>query len=67
VFATTVEITIDGQNYAGAYTVEGTTVTVHCGRSVKSAQLGGVASSAETLAKLLLAEIISEAKKSDNK
>jgi len=65
VFATTVEVSIDGQNYGGAYAVEGQTVTVRCGRNVKSAQLGGVATSPETLARLLLAEIVSEQTKAD--
>jgi hypothetical protein len=65
VFAHIVEITIDGQNYGGSYTVEGSTVTVRCGMNVKSAQLGGMATSAETLARMLLAEIVSDGKRVD--
>ena len=65
VFATTIEITVGGQDYSGAYTVEGTTVTVRSGCGVKTAQLVDVASSAKTLARLLLAEIISEQRRAD--
>jgi hypothetical protein len=59
----TIEIELNGKPYKGTYTIDATNgmITVTYGRKGKIAQLGGLASAPETLARIMLQELIAKA------
>jgi hypothetical protein len=56
--ATPVTVTHDGKNYRGEYTTEGGMITVYYNGKRNTTQLGGSAAYPDSLARLLLGEII---------
>jgi hypothetical protein len=58
-----IEIDLNGKIYKGTYTIDATEgmITVTYGRKGKIAQLGGFASAPESLARIMLQELVTKA------
>lgn len=56
-----IEIEFDGQTYAGWYRVHGTMITVTGPNGATTAQLGSMAATPETLARMILLADLAEA------
>ena len=57
----TVQLELAGKNYTGSYTILEGKITVKDGGRQKATQLGGSASSPDSLARTVLGEMIAEA------